>query len=254
MKVKLLNYTPQAEDLIAKSAKLCYSAVGVDEISEKLTEESTNSFLEMLTSISHHSPLEHVSFTFAIEGVSRVLTHQLVRHRLASYSQQSQRYVQLDNFEYIIPPSIEKNPEAKKLFEETMEQDRLAYIKLVELLEEEHTQDFIEQGLSPQEARKKAEKRSIEDARYVFPNACETKIVLTMNARTLLHFFQVRTCQRAQWEIRDMAIEMLRQVKQVAPILFAKAGPGCVTGPCPEGKMSCGRPNENRKFFLEELK
>lgn len=253
MKVKLLNYTPNPEELIAKSAKLCYSAVGVEEIAEKLTEQSTQSFLEMLTSLSHASPLEHVSFSFGVEGVSRVLTHQLVRHRLASYSQQSQRYVVLENFEYIIPPSIEAIPEAKDLFQETMEKDRQAYIKLVDTLMEGHTKKYMEEGLSLEQAQRKAEKRSIEDARYVFPNACETKIVVTMNARTLLHFFSIRTCQRAQWEIRQLAIEMLKLTKEAAPTLFAKAGPGCVKGACPEGNMTCGKSKEVRRFFLEEI-
>ncbi|MCD1147607.1 FAD-dependent thymidylate synthase [Peptoniphilus sp. KCTC 25270] len=253
MKVKLLSSTPNGEELIAKSAKLCYSAVGVEEIEEKLTEDSVESFLTMLTSISHASPMEHVSMTFAVEGVSRVLTHQLVRHRLASYSQQSQRYVPLDDFQYIIPPSIEAIPEAKALYEKTMEADRQAYIALVDALMEGHVKEGIERGLSKEEAEKKAQKMSIEDARYVFPNACETKIVVTMNIRTLLHFFSIRTCQRAQWEIREMATEMLRIAKETYPTLFAKSGPSCVRGACPEGKMSCGRAEEMRKFFLEEL-
>lgn len=253
MKVELISHTPLPEELIAKSAKLCYSPVGVDEIGEKLTPQSTQSFLEMLTSLSHASPLEHASFSFAVEGVSRVLSHQLVRHRLASYSQQSQRYVTLDHFEYIIPPSIEAIPEAKELFQETMEADRQAYIALVDKLMAGHTKALMAEGLPEDQARKRAEKMSIEDARYVFPNACETKIVLTMNARTLLHFFSLRCCQRAQWEIRQMATEMLREAKKVAPTLFGQAGPGCVSGPCPEGNMSCGRACEVRKFFLEEI-
>lgn len=253
MKVELISHTPLPEELIAKSAKLCYSAVGVDQISEKLTPQSTQSFLEMLTKISHASPLEHASFTFAVEGVSRVLSHQLVRHRLASYSQQSQRYVNLEDFEYIIPPSIEAIPQAKKLYEETMERDRQAYISLVDTLMEGHTQALVDQGIPEDRAKKQAEKMAIEDARYVFPNACETKIVLTMNARSLLHFFSLRCCQRAQWEIRQMAIEMLRAVKEVAPTLFGLAGPGCVSGPCPEGNMSCGKALEMRKFFQEEI-
>lgn len=249
MKVKIIAHTEFPEETIAKSAKLCYSRVGVDEISEKLDEDSTNKFLNMLMGFSHMSPLEHASFTFAVEGVSRTLTHQLVRHRIASYSQQSQRYVRLNHFEYIVPPQIEKNPKAKEIFIRTMEEDQKAYDDLVEILIEENSKEYIEMGLDKDKARKKVEKQSIEDARYVFPNACETKIVFTMNVRTLLHFLSLRCCNRAQWEIRQMATEMLRQLKEISPILFKVAGPGCVYGPCPEGKMTCGKAKEVREFF-----
>ena len=249
MKVKIIAHTEFPEETIAKSAKLCYSRVGVDEISEKLDEDSTNKFLNMLMGFSHMSPLEHASFTFAVEGGSRTLTHQLVRHRIASYSQQSQRYVRLNHFEYIVPPQIEKNPKAKEIFIRTMEEDQKAYDDLVEILIEENSKEYIEMGLDKDKARKKVEKQSIEDARYVFPNACETKIVFTMNVRTLLHFLSLRCCNRAQWEIRQMATEMLRQLKEISPILFKNAGPGCVYGPCPEGKMTCGKAKEVREFF-----
>lgn len=251
MKVELLAYTENPELVVAQSAKLCYSPVGVDEIREKLDEESTAKFVKMLMGFSHASPLEHVSFTFAVEGVSRTLTHQLVRHRIASYSQQSQRYVRLDNFEYIIPKSIEKNEEAKKVFIEAMENDRKTYLKLTDLLIEENKKKYMSDGIEEEKAKKMAEKESIEDARYVFPNACETKIVVTMNARTLLHFFELRCCNRAQWEIREMAEEMLKLVKSVAPVIFSEAGPSCVSGPCKEGKMSCGRAKEVREYFLK---
>ena len=177
------------------------------------------------------------------------MTHQLVRHRIASYSQQSQRYVRLNHFEYIVPPQIEKNPKAKEIFIRTMEEDQKAYDDLVEILIEENSKEYIEMGLGKDKARKKVEKQSIEDARYVFPNACETKIVFTMNVRTLLHFLSLRCCNRAQWEIRQMATEMLRQLKEISPILFKDAGPGCVYGPCPEGKMTCGKAKEVREFF-----
>ncbi len=246
-----MQYTPEGDKLIAAAAKLCYSPVGIDEITEDLTEENTQKFINMLMNLSHDSPLEHVSFTFAIEGVSRSMTHQLVRHRLASYSQQSQRYVKLDHFEYIVPPAIEANPEAKEIFIRAMEEDQKAYDEITNLLMERYLEEFLAAGKSEKQARSMAEKKSIEDARYVFPNACETKIVVTMNLRTLRHFFSLRTCQRAQWEIRDCAIEMLREVKKVYPALFREVGPGCVTGPCPEGAMSCGRAEEVRAFFKE---
>lgn len=249
MKVELLRYTPEGEKLIASAAKLCYSSVGISSIEENLSEESTERFLNMLMKLGHQSPIEHISFTFGIEGVSRTLTHQLVRHRIASYSQQSQRYVKLNQFEYVIPPSIEGNEEAKKLFIEAMEKDQEYYNRLTEILFNEHYTRMINEGLTDKEAKMKAEKEAIEDARYVFPNACETKIVVTMNARTLLNFFSIRCCLRAQWEIRALATEMLRLVKGIYPTLFKKAGPSCISGPCPEGNMTCGKISEVREKF-----
>lgn len=275
LKVKIIAHIPEPEKTVAQAGKLCYSAVGVDEIVQKLTEEEINKYVNMLATIGHESPLEHVSFTFAIEGVSRSLTHQLVRHRIASYSQQSQRYVKLEQFEYIIPPAIKNNPATKKIFIETMKRDQEAYNELVDLLmqdilTDEHASDFgscIKEILkeNPNEAPNmskvfnlyakkfpkdygKAEKQAIEDARYVFPNACETKIVVTMNARSLLHFFNVRCCNRAQWEIREMATEMLKECKKIAPALFKNAGPDCAYGKCNEGNMSCGKPKKASDF------
>lgn len=248
-KVKLLRYTPDGEKLISSAAKLCYSPVGVEEIESDLTDENVSSFLNGLIGMGHESPIEHISFTFAAEGVSRTMTHQLVRHRIASYSQQSQRYVKLEQFEYIVPPAIEKNEKAKKLFIEAMEADQRYYNEIADSLYEDHYKEMIASGVSEKKAKNAAGKKAIEDARYVFPNACETKIVFTMNARTLLHFFRLRTCNRAQWEIREMAIEMLRQVKEVYPIIFKNAGPSCITGPCPEGRMTCGKIEEVREEF-----
>ena len=272
MKVKLIAHTPNPEEVVAQAAKLCYSHVGVDGIMEKLTPEKIEKFVDHLATIGHESPLEHVNFTFAIEGISRVTTHQLVRHRLASYSQQSQRYVKLEQFEYIIPPEIAKDSYARTIFIKHMEDSQKAYDELVDVLIEnkldkkyptwiEDTEDEY-MSLSSEEQlqlnqnirnlwaknHKKEynalEKEAIEDARYVFPNACETKIVCTMNARSLLHFFNVRCCNRAQWEIRAMADEMLKECKKVAPTLFKKAGPDCTFGKCGEGSMSCGHPRK----------
>lgn len=272
MKVKLIAHTPNPEEVVAQAAKLCYSHVGVDGIMEKLTPEKIEKFVDHLATIGHESPLEHVNFTFAIEGISRVTTHQLVRHRLASYSQQSQRYVKLDQFEYIIPPEIAKDSYARTIFIKHMEDSQKAYDELVDVLIEnkldkkyptwiEDTEDEY-MSLSSEEQlqlnqnirnlwaknHKKEystmEKEAIEDARYVFPNACETKIVCTMNARSLLHFFNVRCCNRAQWEIRAMADEMLKECKKVAPTLFKKAGPDCTFSKCGEGSMSCGHPRK----------
>jgi len=251
MKIKLLAYTPEPEKVVAAAAKLCYSSVGVEEITENLTEEAVEKFLDMLMSFGHQSPVEHVSFTFGIEGVSRVLTHQLVRHRIASYSQQSQRYVKLDQFNYIVPPAIGNNPEAKLIFEKSMAEDQVAYEKLVDLLEVDHYEYYLTEGNTPEKARKLAEKRAIEDARFVFPNACETKIVVTMNARVLLHFLNHRCCNRAQWEIQNLADAMLVELKKVSPLIFNHAGPGCLKGKCPEGAMTCGKINEVRKKYAE---
>ncbi len=253
MNVKLLSYTPDGEKLVASAAKLCYSSVGVEEIEKGLNEDNIASFLDMLISVGHESPIEHVSFTFAAEGVSRTLTHQLVRHRIASYSQQSQRYVKLDQFEYIMPPAIEENEEAKKIFIEAMENDQKAYDEISEKLFDKYYKENIDKGMKERRAKSAAEKSAIEDARYVFPNACETKIVFTMNARTLLNFFRLRCCNRAQWEIRELAIEMLKEVKSVYPVIFKNAGPSCLVGPCPEGNMTCGKIEEVREYFRNEV-
>lgn len=240
IKVKLLSHTPEPEKVISMAAKLCYSQVGVEGIEKNLTDENIDKFLNMLVNMGHESPLEHASFTFAVEGISRSCSHQIVRHRIASFSQQSQRYVKLDQFEYIIPPEINEIDEARQLFIETMEKDQEAYNKLVDILFKKHYNNLIKKGKNEKEAKRQAEKKAIEDARYVFPNACETKMVFTMNTRSLYNFFDHRCCERAQWEIREMAIEMIKQVKEVAPILFKNSGPNCVKGPCPEGNMTCG--------------
>lgn len=241
MKVKLLNYTPDGEKLIASAAKLCYSQTGVDDIEKDLDEASIEKFLNNLIKIGHLSPIEHISFTFGAEGVSRTLTHQLVRHRIASFSQQSQRYVRLDQFDYVLPPAIAEDEEARSLFIEAMERDQESY----DLIAKRLFAKYKTEGMTDSQAEKKA----IEDARYVFPNACETKIVYTMNARSLMNFFSLRTCNRAQWEIRDLAVAMLKEVREVYPILFKNAGPGCLRGPCPEGQMTCGEIVEVRERF-----
>ena len=249
LKVIVLSHTPEPEKIISAAAKLCYSKSGIDQILNDLTEDKVNQFLTMLMDMGHASPIEHVSFTFGIEGVSRSLTHQLVRHRLASYSQKSQRYVREGQFSFIIPPEIEKNEKAKEIYIRAMEEQQRAYDQLVTVLQKEHMEKTKGQYKSEKKALSMAEKAAIEDARYVLPNACETKIVATMNARELLHFFNHRCCNRAQWEIRELATQMLILVKKVAPILFKNAGPSCVNGPCPEGKMTCGRIVEVREKF-----
>lgn len=249
LKVNLIAHTPEAEKIVASAAKLCYSRVGVDEIMDNLNDENTSKFLNMLMDLGHESPIEHVSFTFAVEGVSRTLTHQLVRHRIASYSQQSQRYVKLEQFRYVVPPSIEEVAEAKEIYIKAMEEDQRVYNELVEILMDKHTKALVSEGMDEKKAVKAAEKMAIEDARYVFPNACETKIVFTMNARTLFNFFNHRCCNRAQWEIRQLAFEMLKLVKKECPVLFKNCGPSCINGVCPEGTMTCGKIQEVREKY-----
>ncbi|MDD2572973.1 MAG: FAD-dependent thymidylate synthase [Bacillota bacterium] len=247
-RVKLIGHTPEPDRLVSAAAKLCYSRVGAEDILEGLSQDKVDKFLNLLMEMGHQSPIEHASFTFAVEGVSRVLTHQLVRHRIASYSQQSQRYVRFEGFEYIIPPHIEEDPQARELFQRAMQEDQRHYDELVDILYKKHY-ERLKKEEDGKKARQAAEKMAIEDARYVFPNACETKIIFTMNARSLYNFFRLRCCSRAQWEVRDLAEEMLRQVRKVAPILFKNAGPACLTGPCPEGAMSCGQAQRVRERF-----
>lgn len=289
MKVRLINYTRDGERLIASAAKLCYSPVGVDNIEEDLDQESVESFLNMLMKLGHMSPIEHVSFTFAVEGVSRSLSHQLVRHRVGSYSQQSQRYVKLDQFEYVTPPSIEGNKALESQYKKAMEEIQKNYddltagiiydsyrknhsetIKKVldldpdywqlgrekeldSLLGELDSKDLLVllEGLEKHDTKnyRSLEKKAIEDARYILPNACETKLVFTMNARSLLNFFSLRSCNRAQWEIRDLAEKMIGEVGAIYPTLFQNAGPACINGPCPEGPMTCGKINEVREKY-----
>lgn len=238
MKIKILTHTPQPEKVIATAAKLCYSNAEIENIEKELTDPEIEKFLNNLIKIGHESPFEHSSFTFAAEGISRACTHQLVRHRIASFSQQSQRYVKLDQFDYIVPPEIESIPEAKEIFINAMKQDQDNYNKLVDLLYSKHFLYYIN-FVDEKKALSLAEKKAIEDARYIFPNACESKIIFTMNVRSLYNFLGVRCCNRAQWEIKSMADSMLKECKKISPILFKNAGKPCNFGECKEGSMSC---------------
>ncbi len=221
MQVELLYHTPDPERAIATAARLCYAPVGAKELMETMPPERVSSVLTTIMKSGHFSTLEHASYTFAIDGVSRALTHQLVRHRLASFNQQSQRYVKFGaDLEVVKPATIAESDEANAVFDGIIEATKAAYAELMEL------------GIPA------------EDARYVLPNAAETKIVVTMNVRELLHFFELRCCNRAQREIREMAHRMLELVRPTAPFVFADAGAGCVRGACPEGKMACGMPFE----------
>ena len=229
--VKLLQYTSNPEQTVALAAKLCYSDATIDDLGGGLNEENTAKFIKRLMSMGHQSPIEHVSFVFGIEGVSRAFLAQVTRHRIASFSVKSQRYVSAaENFNYIIPPAIQElGEDAVKKFEEQMETMRGWYA------------DW-------QQALGGKNEKSNEDARFVLPNASETKMVMTMNARELLHFFSLRCCYRAQWEIREVAWQMLKLVSQVAPNLFEKAGPNCIGSGCTEGVKRCGRQAEVRKM------
>ena len=249
LSVKLINCSQNPEKIIAAAAKLCYSPSGTQDVLDGLTAEKTEKFIDMLASLGHESPIEHASYTFAIEGVSRSLLAQLTRHRLASYSVKSQRYVKEGQFEYITPPEIENSPEAKKLYIKAMEDDQKTYNELTDILMKKHIKTLLESGMDEKQADKQAEKMAIEDARFVLPNACETKLIMTINARSLMNFFHHRCCSRAQWEIRELACQMLNLVREVSPVLFKNAGPSCVKGACPEGKMTCGKAKEMREKF-----
>lgn len=233
MNVVLLRHTPEPEELVAMAARLCYSPSSIEELLERIEATETKAFVTKLASLGHLSPMEHVSFTFGVEGISRACSHQLVRHRLASYSQQSQRYVKEEELEYVVPPSIKRDQTAHREFEAFMAEAQDRYTEILRGLEE--------RGLVGESGR--------QDARYLLPNAAETKIVISMNARELLHFFRVRCCERAQWEIRRLAERMLELARGLAPTIFEKAGPGCLQGPCPEGAMTCGKIDEVRKRY-----
>ena len=236
MLVQLIAHTNDPEKTIAAAAKLCYSDAHIETLLDGLTPEKTEAFLQRLNDVGHASPIEHASFTFGIEGVSRTFLAQVTRHRIGSFSVQSQRYVRLEDFRYVIPPEIEAIPEARAQFQ---------------TLENAHTARLMAEGLNEKAARAKASKQANEDARFVLPNACETKMVMTMNCRSLQNFFNLRCCNRAQWEIRAVADEMLRLVMPIAPHIFASAGPRCLVGPCPEGRMCCGQQAEVRAKYAK---
>lgn len=221
MDVRLLSHTPDPERAIAAAARLCYAPVGAAELLETMSEEAVHRVLKIIVTSGHTSALEHASYSFAIDGVSRALTHQLVRHRLASYNQQSQRYVAYeDEPEFVVPPSVAADPDALKRYKSANAAAFSAY------------RELLDSGVPA------------EDARYLLPNAMETKIVVTMNIRELLHFFELRCCKRAQWEIRELALAMLELAEPVAPYIFSDAGASCRRGACREGKMTCGEPYE----------
>ena len=218
MRVNLISHTRDPERTVAAAMRLCYSASEIDNIIENLDQNETHRLIRKVLTLGHLSVLEHASFTFAIEGISRACSHQLVRHRMASFSQQSQRYVSMLNFDHTIPISISNNACILDDYYQTIDTIRKQYEKLLAC------------GISA------------ENARYILPNSTETKLIMTANARSLMNFFELRLCTRAQWEIQQLAGIMLTKVRGIAPILFESAGPSCESkGCCNEGEMTCGR-------------
>ena len=225
--VILIAHTPEAEKVVAMAAKICYAKdVNIKKLQKKINDNDVSAFITKLLESGHESPFEHISFTFGIEGISRACSHQLVRHRMASFSQRSQRYCFEDGFNYIEPEDINENENEDKFFRDFMRHSKEVYSKL------------IDKGVKP------------EDARMVLPNACETKIIVTMNARELLHFFKLRCCKRAQKEIREVAFMMKNICRKVAPNVFQYAGPNCLKGYCTEGEKSCMKDNDNIKKII----
>lgn len=243
MRVILLSHTPEPERLVAAAARLCYSSDNALAIYQEMyNKDKRDKQINLLRKIGHDSPLEHVSFTFELQDVSRALLAQITRHRIASFSVRSQRYVSMDK-DVVIPPEISNNEAAWEIYREAVDNAFKSYNELSEILEK----SYLENGMD----KRAAEKKAIEDARFVLPNATCTSIVMTMNARELLHFFSLRTCNRAQWEIREVADKMLAQCYEVAPTIFANAGCGCCDKGCTEGVMSCGH---SRKEEIEKIK
>ena len=230
--VTLIRYTPAPEELVALAGKLCYSPATLEDLAEGVAENDQTKYLKKLTDLGHFSPIEHASFTFGIEGVSRALLAQITRHRIASFSVQSQRYVALggedQDFDYIVPPAIEA----------LGEEEAAEFRRQMETMDKWYQEWRVKLG---------GGKASNEDARFVLPNAAATRIIMTMNARELIHFLGLRCCNRAQWEIREVAWRMLELAYEAAPSLFRTAGPGCLSGKCPEGKMTCGKMAEIRE-------
>lgn len=234
VRAELIAHTPLPETVCALAAKLCYSKDDVDVLYDKVSAKDQSAFLDKIMLSKHLSTLEHATFTFAIDGVSRALLAQITRHRIASFSVRSQRYVPMTDFSYIIPPSI------KALGERAVEE----YDRQMQCMQTWYTQWVHLLGDNGESSN--------EDARFVLPNACETQLIVTMNTRELLHFFELRCCNRAQWEIRALANAMLEECKKAAPTLFKNAGPSCVRGLCPEGKKSCGKTMEMRTKHLSQ--
>ena len=227
LKVMLLRYTPDPDEVVALGARLCYAQADLETLRERVETHDQQKYIAGVMERGHLSVTEHASFTFAVEGVSRALLAQLTRHRIASFSVQSQRYVSMaDGFDFVVPPSICA----------LGEEEEAEFIRQMNTMHKWYCQWQDKLG--------GAKEKSNEDARFVLPNAAATRLLVTMNARELMHFFELRCCNRAQWEIREMAWQMLAECRKAAPALFANAGPACLTRACPEGKATCGKAKE----------
>lgn len=254
-KVILLNHTPEPEKMITAAAKLCYSNSRPSELYDNLTDEQIEKFLDMIMKLGHGSILEHVVFNFAIEDISRVTEVQLVRHRTASPSIQSGRYVKRDPH-YIVPSEILDDPVAFEMYEFACQRSTQAYLDIVDRLEHIHvaralnidvaqayTMSSDERTLKLYEKeRVKVEKKAIEDARYVTPQSLRTHGVYSIDLRNLIHFIQKRKCKRAQEEIRKVAQQMYDLIAPLLPTIIKYIGAPCELGSCPEGNMCCGEP------------
>lgn len=253
-KVTLLGYSKpidsdNPERLVASAAKLCYSKSSPSTLLDGLDDKKTEEFLSRLSNYGHFSPTEHISFTFGIEGISRACSHQIVRHRIASYSQQSQRYVDLSSAEtigFVVPEDIKDNEELLEKYINSVKMEFDFYQAAIDSFEEKYKSEMYGDEEITKKQATAIHKKALEDARYLLPNACETKLVMTMNARSLFNFFSERCCERAQWEIRDVANQMLEITSSIAPTLFENAGAPCISGKCPEGAMSCGHPKTKK--------
>ena len=273
MNVSILSYTQNPEQVVAAAAKTCYSNSTISELMDGLNEENTMTFIRKLRTMGHKSPFEHASFTFAIDGVSRSLLAQITRHRIASFSVQSQRYVGMNGFNFVAPAAVQKNPYTLRIFDDMMDETNRAYQDIYAYLMSEYLREKYKDVIpcdnpkyfylsldahfdprkgsdeykSYRKVRNAAEKYANENARCVLPNAATTRMIVTMNARELMHFFSLRCCNRAQDEIRDLADKMLELCKSVAPSLFEGTGAPCMSGACPEGPMTCGHPRKSKE-------
>ena len=229
LNVTLIAHTPEPEKVIAMASRTCYSALDLEGLDKKTDTTDNAAYIRRVLASGHTSIAEHASFTFGLEGVSRTLLAQITRHRVASFSVQSQRYVSVagaEVFDYVLPPRIRAlGPDAEEKFAQQMKTMQRWYDEWSEALGQD----------------------SAEDARFVLPGAAATRIVMTMSARELLHFFSLRMCNRAQWEVREAAWRMYELVYPLAPSVFENAGPGCARGACPEGKRTCGKAAEVRE-------
>ncbi len=214
---KLVSFTPEPEVAVARAARLCYSPAGYGEVAERIGPDEARRLVAHLRAVGHLSPFEHASFQFYIEG-SRAMLAQLTRHRIASYSVQSLRYITPDRPEYVVPPTVGRNAALAEIYRGQMLEAFRTYRTL------------LKKGVAA------------EDARMVLGQGVATRLLTTFNARSLHNLFNLRCCRRAQWEIRQIAWQMRREVLRVAPSLFQDSGPTCeVEGRCVEGKFSCGR-------------